>query len=150
MPSITGGPLGDKVFVFKGVRVKFGLTDNSGTEHALNGQKYAVEAQFSFYTAAGEAAYFSVLYKSDPAGINVPVQALNGIIQDGSSYVQAPFPLSVGDSIPANGSLYAYYSGSDSQEPCTPNVHWFIYLQVQKITPTTVSFALIFFDRLEL
>ena len=48
-PTITGGPLGDKVYAFSHIDFHFGETDNEGSEHTINGDQSAMEMQMVFY-----------------------------------------------------------------------------------------------------
>lgn len=144
VPSITGGPLGSVKYVLQGVRIKFGLDDFSGTEHALNGVKYAIEVQYAFSSLTGDTAMMVVLFQTNDTGIQIPPEPLNGIVQPGSSYTVSPFTVSLDKEIPPDGSLYAYYRGSDTKSPCTPNLSWFVLLQVVPVDRTTVRISCIY------
>lgn len=48
-PTISGGPLADKVYAFSHIDFHFGGTDNEGSEHTINGDQSAMEMQMVFY-----------------------------------------------------------------------------------------------------
>lgn len=48
---VTGGPLGDKVYVFEQLHFHWGETDNEGSETLINGKSYSMEMHAVFYNA---------------------------------------------------------------------------------------------------
>lgn len=124
------------------VIIKFGLRDDSGTEHAINGKKYAIEVQYKFNTTdSDDIAKICVLLYSNATGIYIPPAPLIAIQEVNTSYTVSPFDISLDKEIPPDNALYAYYKAADSDCPCTPNVSWFVLLQQLPVAPETVRFT---------
>lgn len=139
VPTVTGGPLGVTNYTFKGCRIRFGLFDNRATEHAIDGEKGALETQITFVSPKGDITILSALYYSNVTGLDVLPELLDAIRYDGGSYTQTPYFHALDTVFPADGTPYAFYVGSDTQPPCAPNINWIISLQPVYITPQTVS-----------
>lgn len=132
------------MYIYKATRIKFGLADDSGTEHAINGKKYAVEAQKVFFAADGQSAVISILFDSNENGLTVPNEILLPISTDGSSTQTTIYNLTLNQIFTATGNPYAFYAGTDTSPPCAPNIPWIISLPIKQLTPETVRIVLLF------
>lgn len=133
------------MYQYKGTRGKFGLTDDSGSEHALNGKKYGLESQKIFVSSDGQTAIISVFFEVTESGFNIPSDILASLGTDGSSSQTTTYNPTLNYCFGANGTPYAFYVGTNTLPPCSPNVFWFISLAIKQITPESVS--IVFFMR---
>lgn len=147
-PSIHNGPLEHR-YIFDRIRVVFGKDDH-GSEHAINGLKYATEFQFLFYRddvgpvnasfTPESTVIFSLLYEiSDDPFVFDLKSSLEQIVEAGKSVKVASNlpPLKLFMTGHSN-VLYATYKGSYTFPPCTPNAIWIINLNVEGISKDLV------------
>lgn len=148
-PTIFNGPLNYR-YEFDRIRVVFGK-DIRGSEHAINGLKYAAEFQFIFYRedvgrlnatfTPDSTAILSLLYEIDdePFFFNLK-DSIKEIVVAGMSTNMTgnvpPLKLFIQN---GNNFLYATYRGSFTFPPCTPNVIWLINLNAAGIPKDLVS-----------
>lgn len=102
-----------------------------------------MELQFLFKsTVTDKKAYLIRLLKPSPDGQIFPSELLYGIrFSNRSPAVPAP-GITPGLDWP-DGTNFAYYVGTDLVVPCSPNVHFFVNLEIGKISPRTVSSILL-------
>lgn len=61
MPSITGGPLGCDEYYFTHAEFRWGPSENEGSEHMLDNQRFALELQLVHKSAENESSPLCVI-----------------------------------------------------------------------------------------
>lgn len=122
-PTLKGGPL-DGIYTLKNVHFHWGLLDNAGSEHMVDGLRTTMEGHFVF-KKQDQIAVIGVLYQSTENGVRLPIDNLAGVsIEGGSIFLTTP-AFSLRDFIP-NDFIYATYKGSLTVPPCSETVDWFV------------------------
>lgn len=147
-PYLQGGPL-SSTFLLDSVHFHWGVVDSDGSEHAINGQKYALEAHFVFYNKAYQNSTYAsnfpdgfsvlgILFKVDKNSPDLQIfKILKRVSKDESLNIESPV-LNLTELIPKN-LIYAYYKGSFTTPPCSQIVDWIVSLNEMTINPSQVS-----------
>ncbi|XP_049820346.1 carbonic anhydrase 1 isoform X2 [Aethina tumida] len=141
-PILKGGPLLHD-YVFGNVTLRWGPTDDEGSEHMLDAKRYAMEMQLSFIkienevmplrvnvlNAAknGDLAYVSYFFMVTPVDNPYMEQIVNNLENVKSVYASVniePMPLSL--LAPGFNRKYLTYEGSLTYPPCTEGVLWIL------------------------
>lgn len=137
--SLKGGPLGNE-YVLEQFHAHWGKTNHTGSEHTVNGKKYAAELHLvhwnkdkysSFAEAAAASDGLAVLGMFLEVG-NQENQELNKIcrllpfIQHKGQQIQVTDVIDPAKFIPKNGSFWTY-DGSLTTPPLYESVTWLVY-----------------------
>ncbi|UXI17101.1 transcription elongation factor b polypeptide 1 [Sarcoptes scabiei] len=148
--TIKGGPLSYS-YVFHKLRIHFGLTDSSGSEHQLSGFQFPGEIQLIGYNAelfesyddasrkpnglVGIAIFLKIDTKSSSA-IEIFTSQLNKIRYRGQKASLKSFSLR--DLFPDDQN-YLTYEGSLTTPSCDESITWIIINKVFDITVITIA-----------
>lgn len=142
-PEISDGPLSD-TYVFDALHYHWGILDNEGSEHTLNGRSYSMEAHYVFYnkkylSEANAGLYpdgfvvlallFDVSSRTKKLGLWDLVDHI--VYEEEQKTIWNP-KLTFQDLIPEN-FIYAHYRGSFTTPPCMENVDWIVSLDINDI-----------------
>nr|ANJ65971.1 carbonic anhydrase [Hydroides elegans] len=138
--SLTGGPLADDEYHLAQFHLHWGLTDESGSEHRVDGRMYAAELHMvhfnSKYGSLPEAAdkpdglsvlgFFIEAGDEENAALKPVTDLLSQIKHKGDSVaIEGGFdPVSF---MPADTSKYWTYLGSLTTPPLFESVTWFVF-----------------------
>lgn len=153
VPVLYGGPLGDQEYYrFVSYHYHWGLEDEEGSEHTINGKPYPFEGHFIFqnvkYKNISEAlvqsdglAVVGKLYSINQAAELLPLiddfqQMIESDVQ-GTQFKPVEF-LTFESIFGSQSFAYAHYLGSLSTPPCSEAVSWFVSLNVASISPMQV------------
>ncbi|CAH1391878.1 unnamed protein product [Nezara viridula] len=147
---LSSGPLFGN-YKFQEFSLKFGDTNNNGTDHSINGQRFALEFHMNFY---------QISYKECPPRV-LRTRSRNAVLVILFQESQEPqyyelFSLishlnktgkkiTITDNIlydfknVLSSSEYYNYVGSSSEKPYLPNVEWFIFKKIQPIHKTQME-----------
>ncbi|XP_071137077.1 carbonic anhydrase 12-like [Mytilus edulis] len=129
-PTIQGGGLPGP-HKLSGFHFHWGRNSGRGSEHTINGCKFAMEAHFVFLPTKDEAKNFAaVLGVMIYAGSYNPnyeqiVSKLKDIKNKGGKVVLDNFPIM--DLLPKTTSCWYRYCGSLTTPPCTETVIWTLF-----------------------
>ncbi|XP_018569039.1 carbonic anhydrase 7-like isoform X2 [Anoplophora glabripennis] len=138
-PIIFGGPLTDE-YTFLNIKFRWGPNENEGTEHMINGCRYAMELQAAFAKGVAqqnfdivEAArsgsllilsYMFMVTPIDNPYVEPIVSALRYIKYPGGCVSIEPIIISL--LLPDFSRDYYTYMGSMTFPPCTEGVKWIV------------------------
>ncbi|XP_058802656.1 carbonic anhydrase 2-like [Phymastichus coffea] len=151
-PSIRGAIFSREIYTISNVHLHWSTADNNGTEHAIEGRKYAAELHLVHfnekYQNVSEAslhpdgiAVVGILYRVNDnvspnpgmaqfAALAQQVLSVNASVRVATfnlaSFILQPLP-----------PVYSYY-GSLTTPPCTENVRWAILSEPQPISSTII------------
>ncbi|XP_063401941.1 carbonic anhydrase 1-like [Mytilus trossulus] len=129
-PTIQGGGLPGP-HKLSGFHFHWGRNSGRGSEHTINGYKFAMEAHFVFLPTNDEAKNFAaVLGVMIYAGSYNPnyeqiVSKLKDIRNNGDKVVLDNFPIM--DLLPKTTGCWYRYCGSLTTPPCTETVIWTLF-----------------------
>lgn len=148
-PEISDGPLSD-TYVFDSLHYHWGILDQEGSEHTLNGRTYSMEAHYVFYNKKYHSEANAGLY---PDGFVVLAllfdinsrtkklglwDLLDHIVHEEEKHrIRSP-KITFQDLIPDN-FIYAHYRGSFTTPPCMENVDWIVSLDINDIHPNQIK-----------
>ncbi|XP_073821664.1 carbonic anhydrase 2-like [Musca autumnalis] len=156
-PQISGGPLpNNTTYQFVNVHFHWGSNDSLGSEHVINGQRYAAEVHAVHYnTRYGSleealnygdgVAVLTTFYQANAAqnlsGLQVVSDALPSIQEYESSTEIENFKLSglFGGIDSSNRNFYYSYLGSLTTPPCSEAVIWIISSRVIDVNPQQLA-----------
>lgn len=153
-PILSGGPFGnDNFYRFLNYHYHWGLIDNEGSEHRINGKSYALERHFIFinlkYNSLNEALTQSdglvvvgKLYTVDDSADPLDLVDFFPVFYEevvNSTTFQPPTPLSFRSVFGSNPFIYAHYLGSLTTPPCSEVVSWFVSLKINKISSKQIQ-----------
>jgi len=153
-PSFTGSVFDDKKFMFDRFLVRVGETECSGSEHLINGTKFAGEAQSYYYDSK---------YKSFDEALKVPggIAVISSILEytdenlpSTSFFDDLPFISGTSKGIEYRKNLlanlpifsdedknkrctncdYYFYEGSLTFPPCSEVAFWHVYMKTYPIS----------------
>ncbi|XP_018314985.1 carbonic anhydrase 2 isoform X2 [Mycetomoellerius zeteki] len=127
LPYIFGGMLQNQTFEMEEVHFHWGLKNNRGAEHVLNGIRYSMETHIIHYNMA-YGNFLNALQHED--GIAVIASFFQ--LQDEDNERLQPFITSL---IPSNTDVFYTYKGSLTTPPCSEVVTWNIFAN-----PIPISF----------
>lgn len=106
-------------------------THNS-SEHAVDGESFALETHLVHKRASGEIAVVGILYR---LGEPNPVmrQIIDAAPYQGDADVAPPAPLQTTDYLPTSGGYYAYH-GSLTTPPYTEGVQWIVMADALQVS----------------
>lgn len=148
-PEISDGPLSD-TYVFDTLHYHWGILDQEGSEHTLNGRSYSMEAHYVFYNKkyhneANAGLYpdgfvvlallFDVNSRTKKLGLWDLVD--NIVYEEEKHRIRNP-KITFQDLIPEN-FIYAHYRGSFTTPPCMENVEWIVSLDINDIHPDQIK-----------
>ncbi|XP_069687684.1 carbonic anhydrase 1-like [Periplaneta americana] len=153
-PTLRGGPMrAHEEYEFHSMLFHWGLSDEEGSEHTLNGNGFSMELQMVhvrkgctapqdaiFDDAADSLVIISFLFKVVPVDNALLDHLVNNLWQISApgSTVQIPsFPLSYVSSPFEHG--YYTYSGSLTHPPCCENVIWIIKPETLPISSSELT-----------
>lgn len=148
-PTISGGPLVD-IYSLYAIHFHWGLFDYDGSEHAIDGLKYAMEAHLIYFRQAAKTyeqaladpkglAVVGVVAKVVDGGITLPIEGLENLVMPYSGLNLTTSTLSISTFLP-RASVYATYKGSLTTPPCSQNVDWIVSMGVLEISKEQVRF----------
>lgn len=137
--QLTGGPLGDEIFVLEQFHSHWGCSDSRGSEHTVDGEAFAGELHLvhwnqtkyaSFAEAAGQPDGLAVLGVFLKVGKPHPemdtIAKLLPFITHKGDRVTMPKPLDPANLLPATKAYWTYL-GSLTTPPCTESVTWILF-----------------------
>lgn len=119
------------------IHFHWGLFDDSGSEHTIDGFRSAAEGHFVFkketltngftYTPIrnDEIAVIGVLYQSSSRGIKLPLTDFSQVTAE-SGKIRIVKPNFLLKNLIPNDFIYATYKGSLTTPPCNETVDWFV------------------------
>ena len=106
------------------------------SEHAVDGESFALEAHLVHKRASGEIAVIGILYR-----LGEPNPVMRRIIDAAPSQGEAdaapPAPLQATDYLPTGGGYYAY-DGSLTTHPYTEGVQWIVMADALQVSEAQV------------
>ncbi|XP_042211958.1 carbonic anhydrase 1-like [Homarus americanus] len=137
--SLKGGPLGSDEYVLEQFHCHWGKTNDTGSEHTVNGKSYAAELHLvhwnkskfsSFAEAASADGGLAVLgmfltVGNEHVELN-KVCKLLPFVQHKGQAITVTEPINPAAFIPKNGSYWTY-AGSLTTPPCYESVTWIVY-----------------------
>ncbi|XP_008205273.1 carbonic anhydrase 1 [Nasonia vitripennis] len=152
-PSITGSVFSDEVYTFSNAHVHWGTQDTNGTEHSINGQKFACELHLVHinrkYRNLTEAtnrsdgiAVIGVLFQVNDnfapnPGMEIFSSQTQTVLNTGSTNAVGRFDLSL--FLPKPIKSFFSYSGSLTTPPCAESVRWIVVADPQPITSEIIT-----------
>ncbi|HEB86031.1 MAG TPA: carbonic anhydrase family protein [Gammaproteobacteria bacterium] len=108
------------------------------SEHAREGERYAMEVHLVHQNAKGNLAVVSVLLKR--GRLNPTLQKVLDNVSGSINEVNAVQDVSVNaaDLLPRNHQVF-YYSGSLTTPPCSENVNWFVMKTPMEVSDNQVN-----------
>ncbi|XP_057325336.1 carbonic anhydrase 7-like isoform X1 [Microplitis mediator] len=145
-PYISGGPL-QSDYVFKQLHFHWGVNNNEGSEHTINGQSFPLEMHLVHYKKDYDSfkdalnhtdgisvvAVFFDIQDEGSEGIANVLKNATSLLRPNSHVNLEPFALSTFDGI-TSAPKYASYYGSLTTPPCSESVTWIIPVTVLDIT----------------
>lgn len=148
-PEISDGPLTD-TYIFDSLHYHWGILDDEGSEHTLNGKTYSMEAHYVFFnkkyrTEANAGLYpdgfvvLALLYEVTPRSKKLGLWDLvdNVVHEENKQRIRNP-KITFTDLIPET-FIYAHYRGSFTTPPCMENVDWIVALGINDIHPSQIK-----------
>lgn len=138
-PSITGSAANGDVFLFDEIHFHWGSSDNSGSEHAILGNKFPVEMHIVHFNQKYDsvegalsrqdglmvvAVFFQVAAEDNPQ-LNPLFDQISRVRCAGQSVILNDF-LTVASFLPVNRNDFYRYQGSLTTPPCSESVTWII------------------------
>ncbi len=106
------------------------------SEHAIDGESFALEAHLVHKRASGEIAVVGILYR-----LGEPNPVMRRIIDaapsQGDADAAPPAPLQATDYLPSSGGYYAY-DGSLTTPPYTEGVQWIVMADALQVSASQV------------
>jgi carbonic anhydrase len=144
--ELTGGPLGDDIYVIEQFHCHWGCNDQEGSEHTVDGKAYAGELHLVHWNSTKYASFQEAAGKSDGLavlGVFVNVGKHHGELEKVSKLL--PFVQHKGDRVTFIDSLdpakllpstYGYwtYLGSLTTPPCTESVTWIVFKEAIELS----------------
>lgn len=151
-PYLFGGPL-SSTYLLDSVHFHWGIVNDDGSEHAINGQKCALEAHFVFFNKAYQTSTDAMKYPDGFSVIGVlfnvdslspDLQFLNMIknVTKGGNSIQINTPVISLKELMPKKFIYAHYKGSLTTPPCSQIVDWFVSLEKLTLNPVQVRVVL--------
>jgi len=148
--TITGGPLGETSYSLSHIEFHWGDSDSTGSEHFIDGEQHALEAQFVHYKTSyanltealnhsDGVTILSVLFKTGVANAEIEkvTASMSGVVTNGNS---ASISAAVNPSaiLPSDLSFYTY-SGSLTAPACSEVVTWIVVSNVRTVSNSQLT-----------
>nr|XP_022305243.1 carbonic anhydrase 1-like [Crassostrea virginica] len=130
----------------------FGSNSTWGTEHAINGKRYSAELHMVHFNTKYGTITNAIDKKDGIAVVSVLFEekrraklgAIDRYFHKYGSHVYHPghavkSVFNPATCIPSNRNMF-YYRGSLTTPGCYESVHWLVFREIQKISPTTMNF----------
>lgn len=149
-PTLSGGPLFGE-YEFYSNHWHWGVTDQSGSEHFIDGRSYPIENHFIFANIkkygsfekclkAGDGlAVIGILYRIDGSAPNNPLFSnVRNVRKYKQKFSSSP-GITFGEYFGEDKFLYAHYKGGLTTPPCLQVVQWIVSLDIQRINRSQIN-----------
>ncbi|XP_043478899.1 carbonic anhydrase 6-like [Leptopilina heterotoma] len=150
IPSISGG-LRKNQYVFDSLHFHWSQADNSGTEHSINGKRFALEMHLVHYSknygSVSNAQKYSdgitvigLIFQIDDVAewtLSTIVNQLKHVTKKGQTVKINPFPLTMFNL--DREDLFITYEGSLTTPPCSQAVTWLLPMNFRYLTNNQIK-----------